>query len=334
MAKTWNQNQKRFDLTILTYNQPKRNIAFDKYALEGQQLNSSFDFLSQKVIPELLLRSVLEDGQSHAEESLDWFSFQPKLKISLEEDGVVKIHTRTSFDDFLKSTQRNLFQDDSKSEAVSAFYGTIGELNVISSSQLGNEIIVCPIATCAEVIHPFTKEKISFMNTYYARDFYYFESNPPIIKQLLVNDYDVGIGSGIRNYYFLADLLLKNGFPLGGMWEQNYFVTPLRNQKKICHLLFASSFKGNECFNLNDETYQKEIAENSNFDYLKKVNNLTSDAPLSRVILNDAITREYLYSTLFHVDKKNLGKWSMYRITFNFSEILKFKHPKSELLVN
>jgi hypothetical protein len=340
----------------------------DDIASAGVEINRQswvYDFISQKVIPRLLMESYIRrytDKKRDNKEAIDFVSHDVEiLSYAYTPERLTENAEMMRWSD----TQSNFAFDraigwENRTE-LRQVKDDINRLSFVPTSPRGDELIICPDSTCMELQHPFTNERlVDYSDTRLSG-----ESISSIGSKNNKHEYikHVRTYNDFSKMYFLYDILSKSGLTLGSFFKESYFVIPEMDKSNLCKevpSLLPYHPKG--CFENPFKVYEDLIAYSSNLratntaqhivnvTYLHKYNQLQCCQKLSngqeecssqhsdpcystdmmKSAYMDAMARDYLLKKTFEIEKKIKEKWSIYKIKLNPELVCKYARPKKE----
>ena len=337
-----------YNLTIMAYNDAEKGTKLEDAKDQTNELTTFYDVFSYTAIPALLLDSqykISRDKDEH--QNLLFRSHSIKyVPESLTEAPETRVWWGDGGDVLSKPLK-------------SVGYGnpwrnTTGPL-LIPASQNGDQLIICPNYSCLGLKNPISGEEIIEIDVH---------PNKALgVKGNLYLEVE-----GLSNYnsmgsdFFLFDLISKSQTRIGSKFLDSYFVVPKMDQEKICTEMktwelgypsgcFETGFKNNEDrlnFNYGNPKFKSTfLSDSGSVACCEKMENggmechhgsssefaCEPNEELNQKYM-DAVVRDYIMNKSFTVEKKNSGKWSIYKIKFDPSVMCKYSRDISELTNN
>lgn len=300
-----------YSLTMYAYNGVEAGISLEAAGEKLVGLAADYDFLAKKLLPSLLLNSII-----------------------FQTDDTYSSNMITLSQGFIRPRRVDNNPD-------------IDHLSFVPASAKGDELVVCPKTSCAGlVVSGINKTIVQKIDGVSRKRGYEIKENPyddisgdhtPSDFRSLHFLYDVisksglGLGDFFKNNYFVIpdieqDAICKDiktrlpDFPNApdGCFK-NRFSNDFTDQerkssfKMSTHLRYLLSSQKNTC------TKSKEGAPCQATD-------------MQKMSYMDAVARDYAEQVMFNIEKKNEGKWTIYHIKLNPEFICKYGRPKSELV--
>lgn len=322
-----NKPSQNYSLTIYAYNDVQKGTPINEAGEQLKALAKSYDFFAKAIIPDLLLNSYIERYQNEERDKADAIRFvfmnravmsftnetSNRMVWSGENLNISSILTDSLWIDRVTGA---MSQDGRKGE-ISKLIRGLHDLSFIPTSSKGDELVVCPASSCKNLLVPRINKTIENVSEDDSLVYGVKENHFDKIERV---DFDK-----FNDLYFLYDIIGKSGLTLGKSFNENYYVIPEANQSNICKDISQTHPEKDQ----TERCFKKEIDADCN-EYIS--NKTCHPTEMQRTSFMDAVARDYAENVTFETEKKNEGKWTIYKIKINPEFICKYGRSKSELV--
>jgi hypothetical protein len=321
-----------YDLTVTAYNEAEKGVPLKDAAGWIRAQAAFYDLFSYYLLPYFLLNTDISSLPPRDWRGGSW------SKSWMQIDHIVRSETAT----------KNSHGIDIQS---------IGLKMIVLGTQ-GNQLMICPDHSCIGLKSPVSGDEIIEIAD---KDGYESEAlGTKDTKYLYLGGKDI-----INHYndpsegYFLFDLVSRSDIRIGGKFKNSYFTVPGMDQANICKEMkdwnlgypkgcLETGWKTNEDFRewnsdrKQSETFMKTyLGKSGTAQCCDKDMNCNTYLDFAcypheglRMEYVDSVVRDYILKKSFSVEKKNSGKWSIYKIKFDPTIMCKYARDINELKNN